>query len=139
MKNPLHSSSKSVTICLAATGFTGTTLAWAAPKTDGPPLVQQKLNEPTPHVTNLKSSPAAEPPYKPSGFPGVSVRSIPQPQPRRVTRAVPHRGLVLRNIRRIPGSKTGYMADIDPASYPSTVFRMPTRTVKKAAPKAGKR
>jgi hypothetical protein len=66
---------------------------------------------------------APEPEYEASRFPGVKVRHVPQAQEASAARTTAqvggqHRGLAVRNVRRIPNTARGYMADVDQATLP---------------------
>ena len=61
------------------------------------------------------------PAYRPSRYPGVNVRSVPEPQAAALPPVrQPNRGIVLRNRRRVqlPRGGTAEIGDIDPTSLP---------------------
>ena len=120
-------------LCLAAQGLPGATFAWAAPKpatrrampvkvVKKPALTIVQLRNSAPVTASASGSQASTiakgSKFVPSRFGGVSVRHVPQASPRRTTQSRPHQGIVLQNERQAPDPRDGFMADVDPSSFP---------------------
>ncbi len=146
MKKSLHSSFRYIAMGLVATGLTGATLVWSAPKLRRS-ASSAAVKTPAPSSSPRKSAPGASAPkvvssvvlkpgtvpasqpevgFTPSRFPGVKVRHIPDSKTLslRIVKAKPHRGLVLGKPRPIPGHR-GTTVDVDPSSFPSESVQVP--------------